>query len=269
MRSMHRPLLWGWTALVLLFLVAPIVAIMPIAFSAGTFLSYPLPGFSLRWFAVVFETYPWLFSLRNSVIVGLFTVVFAVPLGTLAAFGLHSHSFPGRDVIRAMLLSPMVMPVVIVGLAATFALSRVGLQGTFVGMIAAHTALALPFVIIPVSATLKGLDPNFARASASLGASPLATFRQVTLPLIMSGVASGAVFAFITSFDEVVVALFVSSPSTLTLPRQLFSGLRDQLNPSLVAIAFVLIVVSCLMMVFIELLRLRNDKLLKQRGSPS
>jgi len=263
---MHRKphlLLVLWTALVLIFLIVPIFAIMPIAFSSGSFLSYPLPGFSLRWFAVVFDTYPWLFSLRNSMILGLATVAIALPIGTLAAFGLASPHVPGRGLIKALLLSPMLMPVVVVALAATLFLSRVGLNGTFLGLTIAHSILALPFVIIPVSAMLKGLDPNLVRAAASLGATPAATFRSVTLPLIAPGIASGAVFAFITSFDEVVVALFVSSPATLTLPRQLFSGLRDQLTPALIAIAFVLIVVSCLLMASVELLRRRSERFRK------
>lgn len=250
-----------WTGLVLAFLVVPILIIMPIAFSSAPFLSYPLPGFSLRWFYVVIEDYPWLFALKNSFIVGTATVLLAVPLGTLAAYGLTVSGLPGRRFITVVLISPMIVPVVIVGLASYFMLSRFGLQGTFIGMILAHTALALPFVIIPVSATLEGFDLNLSRAASSLGATPWASFREVTLPLIAPGVASGAVFAFVTSFDEVVVALFVASPSTLTLPRQMFSGLRDQLDPSLVAIAFILIVVSCVLMGTVEALRVRSERL--------
>ncbi len=261
MRSPVRPLLAVWTGLVLAFLLLPIFTILPIGFSAGPFLGYPLPGLSLRWFHTVFDTYPWMFALKNSAIIGTATVLLALPLGTLAAWGLSSNALPGRAIVSAVLLSPMVMPIVIFGLAASFFLSRVGLQGSFTGLILAHTALALPFVVIPVLATLSGFDANLTRAAASLGATPLATFRQVTLPLIMPGVASGAVFAFITSFDEVVVALFVSSPSTLTLPRQLFSGLRDQLDPALVAVATSLIVVSCLLMASVEILRGRSARL--------
>jgi len=263
MKSLPRILLWAWTGLVLLFLILPILVIMPIAFSAGQFLGYPLPGLSLRWFHVVLENYPWLFALKNSLIIGTATVVLAVPLGTLAAHGLSQGDFPGRAAVRALLISPMVMPVVIVGLAASFFYARVGLEGSFLALILAHTGLALPFVIIPITATLSGYDPNLSRAAASLGAPPWTTFLKVTLPIIMPGVTSGAVFAFITSFDEVVVALFVSSPSTLTLPRQLFSSLRDQLDPSLVAVAFILIVISCALMGSVELLRSRGERLRK------
>lgn len=243
-----RILLGCWTFAVIAFLLLPIFSIMPLAFSADTFLSYPIRDVSLRWFSAVFEPYPWLFALRNSLIVGLATVLLAVPLGTLAAYGLALRKFPGHGFITVLLIAPMIVPVVITGLASFLVLSDIGLHGTFVGLTLAHTVLALPFVIIPVSATLKGYDRNLTRAANSLGASALGAFISVTLPLILPGVLSGAVFAFITSFDEVVVALFVSSPATLTLPRQLFSGLRDQLNPSLVAIALILIVVSCLAM---------------------
>jgi len=248
MRSWLRIILAIWTAAIIVLLIAPIVAIMPLAFSADAFLSYPIRAYSTRWFSVVFADYPWLFALKNSFIVGISTVLLAVPLGTLAAYGLSLRKFFGHGLVMALLVAPMVVPVVIIGLASFLVLSQLGLMGTFIGMILAHTVLALPFVVIPVSATLKGYDRNLTRAAHSLGASPLGAFMKVTLPLILPGVVSGAVFAFITSFDEVVVALFVSSPATLTLPRQLFSGLRDQLNPSLVAIALILIIVSCLAM---------------------
>jgi putative spermidine/putrescine transport system permease protein len=243
-----RIFLGCWTIAVITFLILPIVAIMPLAFSADTFLSYPIRAFSMRWFSVVFADYPWLFALKNSLIVGAATVLLAVPLGTLAAYGLSLRKFLGHELVMGLLIAPMVVPVVIIGLASFLVLSHIGLLGTFTGMILAHTVLALPFVVIPVSATLKGYDRNLTRAAHSLGAPPVGAFLAVTLPLILPGVLSGAVFAFITSFDEVVVALFVSSPATLTLPRQLFSGLRDQLDPSLVAIALVLILVSCLTM---------------------
>jgi putative spermidine/putrescine transport system permease protein len=244
-----------WTVLVLLFLIVPILAIMPIAFSSGSFLSYPLPGFSLRWFATITEGYPWMFALKNSFIVAVATVALAVPIGSMAAYGLAVSPFRGKDIVLATLISPMVVPVVITGLSSFFFLTAVGLFGSYLGLILAHTVLAIPFVVIPVAATLQRYDMTLNRAAASLGAPPWQAFRQVTLPLIMPGVLSGAVFAFITSFDDVVVALFVSSPSTLTLPRQLFSSLRSALTPSLVAIAFVLIIISCLLMCTAELLR--------------
>ena len=161
----------------------------------------------------------------------------------------------------ALLISPMMVPWVITALAAYFVFARVGLAGSFTGMILAHTVLAVPFVVITVTATLQGFDRNLVRAAQSLGARPITAFFGVTLPLILPGVVSGAIFAFVTSFDEIVVALFIASPAQFTLPRQLFSGLRDNLDPSIVAIATLLIVVSIALMAVVELLRWRSERL--------
>jgi putative spermidine/putrescine transport system permease protein len=182
-------------------------------------------------------------------------------LGTLAAYGLTSVEFRLKPVVMALLISPMMVPLVITALAAYFAFSRLGLIHSLAGMILAHTVLAVPFVVITVSATLQGFDRNLVRAAESLGANPLTAFFGVTLPLIMPGVVSGAIFAFVTSFDEIVVALFIAAPGQFTLPRQLFSGLRDNLDPSIVAIATLLIAVSISLMAAVELLRWRSERL--------
>jgi putative spermidine/putrescine transport system permease protein len=220
-----------------------------------------LPGFSLRWFEVIFTPYPWMLSLENSVIIASATTVLATILGTLAAYGLTSVEFRLKPLLMALLISPIMVPLVITALAAYFLLARIGLAGTFTGMILAHTVLAVPFVVITVTATLQGFDRNMVRAAQSLGAKPLAAFFGVTLPLIMPGVIAGAIFAFVTSFDEIVVALFIASPAQFTLPRQLFSGLRDNLDPSIVAIATLLIVVSISLMAVVELLRWRAERM--------
>ncbi|MBT4487096.1 MAG: ABC transporter permease [Rhodospirillaceae bacterium] len=247
--------------LVFIFLVGPIIVIIPISVSSSSLLNYPLPGLSWRWFEVIFTPYPWMLSLENSVIIASATTVLATILGTLAAYGLTSVEFRLKPLLMALLLSPMMVPLVITALAAYFMFARVGLAGTFTGMILAHTVLAVPFVVITVTATLQGFDRNMVRAAQSLGARPLNAFFSVTLPLIMPGVISGAVFAFVTSFDEIVVALFIASPAQFTLPRQLFSGLRDNLDPSIVAIATVLIVISIALMAVVELLRWRSERL--------
>lgn len=253
--------------LVFIFLVAPIIVIIPISLSSSSLLNYPLPGLSLKWFEVIFTPYPWMLSLENSVIIASATTVLATILGTLAAYGLTSVEFRLKGLLLALLLSPMMVPLVITALAAYFVFARVGLAGTFTGMILAHTVLAVPFVVITVTATLQGFDRNMVRAAQSLGARPLGAFFSVTLPLIMPGVISGAIFAFVTSFDEIVVALFIASPAQFTLPRQLFSGLRDNLDPSIVAIATLLIVVSIALMAVVELLRWRSERLARAADS--
>ncbi len=245
-----------------LFLLGPIVVILPISFSEGSFLNYPLPGLSLRWYEAIFVPYPWMLALQNSVVIAVATTVLATSLGTMAAYGLSSADFPFKGLVTGLLMAPLVVPLVITALAVYFFFARVGILGTYTGLILAHTVLAVPFVVVTVSATLQGFDRNLARAAASLGARPLDGFLSVTLPLISPGVISGAIFAFVISFDEVVVALIIASPQTFTLPKQLFTWLRDQLNPSIVAIAVLLIVVSVVLMAAVELLRWRSRRLL-------
>ena len=247
--------------LVFVFLLAPIIIIIPISFSSSSLLNYPLPGLSLRWFEVIFTPYPWMLSLRNSVVIASATTVLATSLGTLAAYGLTSVEFRLKPLLMALLISPIMVPLVIIALAAYFLFARIGLAGSFTGMILAHPVLAVPFVVITVIATLQGFDRNLVRAAQSLGARPINAFFGITLPLILPGVVSGAIFAFVTSFDEIVVALFIASPAQFTLPRQLFSGLRDNLDPSIVAIATLLIVVSIGLMAMVELLRWRSERL--------
>ncbi|MCO4839344.1 MAG: ABC transporter permease [Rhodobacteraceae bacterium] len=247
------------------FLIAPILAIIPISFSSGSFLSYPLPGFSLKWYEAVLTPYPWLSSLRNSLIIGSATMVIATILGTMAAVGLQNLRFKYKALLTALLVSPLAVPVVVSGVALYFFFASVGLLGTFAGMILAHTVLATPFVVITVSVTLQGFDPTLVQAALSLGANRFEAFRSVTLPIIMPGVVSGAIFAFITSFDEIVVALFIAAPSQFTLPRQLFAGVRDKLDPSIVAVAVLLLVVSTLLILVLELLRWRTERLTSQK----
>ncbi len=249
-----------------LFLLAPIVAVIPLSFNGGDFLSYPLRGVSLQWYARVFEPFPWMTGLANSLTVASATTVLATVVGTLAAYGLATSDFRGRGLVMGLMISPMLVPLVITGLAIYLAFARYGLVHTFVGLILAHTILALPFVVVTVTATLQGFDRNMMRAASSLGASPLTAFRTVTMPLIAPGILSGAVFAFVTSFDEVVVALFLAGPGQFTLPRHMFTALRDKLDPSIVALATLLILVSILLLIVVELLRWRSERL--RRGRP-
>jgi putative spermidine/putrescine transport system permease protein len=240
---------------------------VPLSFSSGTFLTFPLPGVSLRWYQEFFTSAPWQLALRNSLIVASATTVIATVLGTLAALGLTRADFPGKTALTGVIISPMIVPLVIVAVGVYFFYAPLGLTGSLVGLTLAHTALAVPFVVITVTATLQGFDRNQVRAGASLGASPAVVFFRVTLPLILPGVISGALFAFVTSFDEVVVALFVTGPAERTLPRQMFNGIRENISPVIAAAATLLIALSVLLMATVEALRRRNERLRGLRPS--
>ncbi|MDX6749132.1 ABC transporter permease [Geminicoccaceae bacterium 1502E] len=253
--------LWLITGLLLAFLVLPVLVIVPLSFSSGSFLSYPLPGFSMRWYEELWVDEVWRRSLVNSLIVAAFTVTLATSLGTLAALGLWRAKLPGRAAIMALLISPMIVPLVIVAAGAYFFFAPLGLTGSLTGLVIAHTALASPFVVITVSATLQGFDANLVRAASSLGANAATAFRRVTLPIIAPGVISGALFAFVTSWDEVVVAIFLTGPAERTLPRQMFDGIRENISPTIAAAATLLVALSILLMVTMELLRRRGARL--------
>jgi putative spermidine/putrescine transport system permease protein len=249
------------TVLVLVFLIAPILIIVPLSFSSGSFFYYPLPGFSLRWYQDFFTSAFWLPSVWNSLIVGVSATLLATLLGTLAALGMWRARFPGQGLILALIISPMVVPVIIVAVGVYFAFAPLGLTDGYAGLILAHTTLAVPFVVVTVLATLSGFDRTLLRAAASLGARPLTTFRRVTLPLILPGVASGAVFAFAASFDEVVVALLIAGPGQRTLPRQMFAGINDNISLTITAAATMLIAISLLLMIAVDALRRRSERL--------
>ncbi|MFA5538667.1 MAG: ABC transporter permease [Gemmobacter sp.] len=248
-------------ALVFLFLVAPLAAIIPLSFNSSTFLTYPLSGVSLRWYEIFFSSTAWQLSIRNTFIVGTAAALLATTLGTLAALGMSRPNFPWRGVVMALVVSPMVVPFVITALGMFFFFSRVGLTNSLAGLIVAHTALGVPFVVITVSATLQGFDRNLPRAAASLGGRPFYVFRRVTLPVIAPGVTVGALFAFVTSFDEVVVAVFLVGPRQRTLPRQMFSGIRENIDPTIAAAATFMMVISVFLLIAVELLRRRSERL--------
>jgi putative spermidine/putrescine transport system permease protein len=250
-----------FVGLVLLFLIAPILAIMPLSFSSDTYFSYPLPGLSLKWYEEFFTNERWYGSLRLSLILATCTTILATTLGTLAALGISRGNLPFRATLMAVLISPMIVPVIISALGMFFFYSSIGLTGTIPGLILAHTALATPFVVITVTATLSSFDKTLMRAGESLGATPTQTFYKVVMPLIMPGMISGALFAFVTSFDEVIAVIFIAGPEQRTLPRQMFSGIREQISPTITAAASVLIVFSTVLLVTVELLRRRGERL--------
>lgn len=251
-------LLRGVGVLVLLFLLLPILAIIPLSFSSSSFLSYPMPGWSLQWYENLFTSEAWSRATRNSFIVAPMATILATILGTMAAVGLARINFWGKGLLMSLLIAPMVVPIVVVGVSTYLFFAKIGLNDTYLGLILVHAALGAPFVLTTVLATLQSFNENLIRASLSLGAGQLTTFFRVTLPIIAPGVISGALFAFATSFDEVVVTLFIAGPDQVTLPRQMFTGIRENINPTIAAVATLLIIFTTSLMLALEWLRGRR-----------
>jgi putative spermidine/putrescine transport system permease protein len=245
------------TVVILLFLVAPIVVVFPLSFSSGELLTLPTPGYSTRWYEDFFTSSKWLLATRNSFVVGIATALLATALGTLAALGLFLGRFRGKAILIGLMATPMVVPVVVTAAAVYFAFAKVGLNNTLAGLILAHTILSVPYVLITVLATLSTFDRNLLKAAATCGAPPIKAFFRIVLPLIAPGVATGALFAFATSFDELVVALFIASPGQFTLPRQMYAGIREFLSPTIASAAVLLILCSLLLLVLNEWVRAR------------
>ena len=274
----HTPLnyrIWHYTyltfcGLVFFFLIAPLFVILPLSFNAEQYIHFSAKmlaldpeGFSLRWYEdMIYGTKnPWGLATKNSLIIAFFATIGSTILGTVAALGLSSRHMPYKAAFMALLISPMIVPLIISGTAIFFFMAKVGLAATHTGIILSHIILGTPFVVITVTATLTGFDHSVTRAAASLGSNPVNTFMKITLPLIMPGVISGALFAFVTSFDEVIVVLFLAGLENTTIPIQMWVGLREQLSPTILAVATCLIVMSTLILVSAELLRRRSDRL--------
>ena len=200
-------------------------------------------------------------AIRNSFFIGICATLLSTALGTLAAIGLSRSEMPYRRLIMSILISPMIVPLVITAAGMFFFYSKIQLSQTYIGVIMAHAVLGTPFVIITVTATLVGFDKSLVRAANSLGAGPIQTFLKVQMPLIIPGVISGGLFAFITSFDEVVAVLFLASPEQRTIPRQMWSGIREQISPTILAVATLLVLLSIVLLTVIELLRRRSERL--------
>ena len=274
----HTPLnyrIWHYIyltfcGLVFFFLIAPLFVILPLSFNAEQYIHFSAKmlaldpeGFSLRWYEdMIYGTKnPWGLATKNSLIIAFFATIGSTILGTVAALGLSSRHMPYKAAFMALLISPMIVPLIISGTAIFFFMAKVGLAATHTGIVLSHIILGTPFVVITVTATLSGFDHSVTRAAASLGSNPVNTFMKITLPLIMPGVISGALFAFVTSFDEVVVVLFLAGLENTTIPIQMWVGLREQLSPTIMAVATCLIVMSTLILVTAELLRRRSERI--------
>jgi putative spermidine/putrescine transport system permease protein len=265
--------IWYYTfrvicGLIFFFLIAPIVVIIPLSFNAVPFftfteemLSLDPAGYSLKWYQDFFTDLNWQGAVKNSFVIAVFSTLISTILGTIAALGLSRPEMPARTLVMGILISPMIVPLIIAAAGMFFFYSDIGLASTHLGVILAHAAMGTPFVVITVTATLVGFDHSLTRAAAMLGASPTRTFFKVIVPLILPGVISGALFAFVTSFDEVVVVRFVGSYQQRTIPWAMFSGLREQISPTILAVATLLIILSILMLTTVELLRRRSDRI--------
>ncbi len=277
-RTWHYSYL-GYCGLVLFFLVAPLVVVIPLSFTSGAFLSFTPEmlkfdpeGYSLRWYRILIGdcsdktittvcSDKWKIGAINSLFIAVFATLLATSLGTLAALGLSRPEMPYRKLIMALMISPLIVPLIITASGMFLFFAKFKLVATFTGLIMAHAVLGLPFVVITVTATLSGFDTSLTRAAMSLGSNPLRNFFKVQMPLIMPGCISGALFAFITSFDEVVVVLFLGGSNQLTLPRQMWSGIRQEISPTILAAATVLVILAVLLLITVEMLRRRSERL--------
>ncbi len=255
--SVWPALLGAYCAAVLGFLVIPIFAVVPLSFSSDSFLQYPIPGLSLRWYEDFFNSPRWIPALRNSLLVGIATALIATPLGALAAIGIVRLGARVRPLVLGLLIAPLIVPGIVTAIGMYFAFAPLGLTSSYTGLILSHTAVSTPFVVIVVAAALQGFDPNLIRAGSSLGAGPLTVYLRVVLPVIAPAVVAGAIFAFATSFDEVIISLFLAGPAQRTLPLQMFDGVREQISPTITAAATLVIAISVLLLAAAEVLRRR------------
>lgn len=258
--TLGRWVLYILCGLIFIYLILPIFVILPISFSSSRFLQFPPTGFSLQWYEKFFSGRNWIAATIRSFQVAVLTTIFATGLGTLASFAFVRGQFPGKKLLYGMVLSPLIIPVIITAVATYYIFARIRLIGTIWALVFAHTVLALPFVVVNVTSTLQGFDITLERAALSLGANRLVTFLRVTFPMIWPGVVSGALFAFITSFDEVVIAIFLTG-SRPTLPKQMWDGIRIAINPTISAVSSLLIIFSIILLLSLQLFAGRSARI--------
>lgn len=235
--------------LVAFFLIAPTLVVIPMSFSSGRTLRFPPPGYSLRWYQNLFESPLWTDAIGNSLQLAIATALVATVVGTITALAMSRGKFPGYSIIQSLILSPIIIPAIIIAIGMFSTFVRWGISGTFFGLVIAHTILALPFVVINVMASLRTLDRNLEMAAANLGANPVRTFQHITLPIISPGVFAGALFAFITSWDEIVISIFLTDPGIRTLPVVMWNQVRTEVDPTIAAAATILTTITTLILI--------------------
>jgi putative spermidine/putrescine transport system permease protein len=263
--SRNGPLALLYHALFLAFAAAPLVVVIFVSFTAKGFLSLPFDGVSLRWYRAILQAPEWLASLRISLALATLSASLAVATGIPAALAIARYRFRGRDALGALLLSPLMIPAIVLGVSFLRFLTLAGISGTFAGMVLCHVVVIMPYVVRLLLAALAGLDRRIEQAAASLGAGKLTVLCRVTLPLILPGIAGGWILGFVTSFDELTVTLFVASPSTTTLPVRLFNYIDQMTDPLVAAVSASLIFGTALLMILLDRFY-RLDRLLVGQG---
>ncbi|MCX7711408.1 MAG: ABC transporter permease [Clostridia bacterium] len=253
------------TIFIIIFLILPVFIVIPISFSSAQYLTFPPPGFSLQWYESFFSDSEWVEAAIKSIQVGLLTTILSLVLGIMTSIGLVKGNFPGKQLLQNIFLMPLVVPTIIIAIAVYSFQSKTGLVGTTFGLVTAHTIMATPFVIVTVLASLKGMDPNLEYAAMSLGANPFLTFMKVTLNVIKPAIASSALFAFVTSFDEIVVTLFISGVSVTTLPKKMWDGVRTQVDPTIAAVSSIMIILIVVILISSQIYgEVRDNKMAKK-----
>jgi putative spermidine/putrescine transport system permease protein len=242
-------------ALTVFYLLAPTLVIVPMSFTEARILSFPPEGFTLSWYQRMLTDRQWSTGFVNSIQVGVLTAIAATVLGTLAALGLARGRFPGRALVNGLALSPLIVPVVVIAIGMFSVFVQWRIAGSVIGLVVAHTALALPFVIVAVGTSLRTMDRNLELAAANLGADPRRTFFHITFPIILPGVLTGAIFSFITSWDEVVIAIFMTSARFRTLPAEMWEQVRQAVDPTVAAVSTTLLVVTTVLLVMLLVVR--------------
>lgn len=257
----HGQRLWLYAiaTIIMILLVAPALIVIPMSFSASQYLEFPPREWSLRWYESYFASLEWMQATRTSLTAGVLTTLVATPIGVAAAYGLHVSRHWFAQAVFVILITPIMIPVILIAIGAFYVYVRIGIVNSMLGLVIAHTILALPLVLVIVSAALKSFDMNQESAARSLGASRFEAFLSVTLPQIRFSVVTAALLSFLTSFDEVIIAMFVSGGDNSTLTRNMFNALRDQIDPTIAAISTIMILISSTVLILAQIFgRTRN-----------